>query len=71
MIEPVMTALSGVSPDPEQLVKIAFADSYWGEQLLRLDKLSYDAHMIAEGFPQRGMFDVKAPGSVGVRSAAH
>jgi hypothetical protein len=38
---------------------------------LRLDKLSYDAHMIAEGFPQRGMFDVKAPGSVGVRSAAH
>jgi hypothetical protein len=39
--------------------------------LLRLDKLSYDAHMIAEGFPQRGMFDVKAPGSVGVRSAAH
>jgi len=37
----------------------------------RLDKLSYDAHMIAEGFPQRGMFDVKAPGSVGVRSAAH
>ena len=39
--------------------------------LLRLDKLSYDAHMIAEGFPQRGMFDVEAPGSVGFGGEAH
>lgn len=37
----------------------------------RLDKLSYDAHMIADRFPQRGMFDVKAPGSVGVGGEAH
>jgi hypothetical protein len=40
-------------------------------QLLRLDKLGYDTPMIADRFPQRGMFDVKAPGSIGVRSAAH
>ena len=39
--------------------------------LLRLDKLSYDAHMIAERLPQRGMFDVKTPRSVGVGGAAH
>jgi len=39
--------------------------------LLRLDKLGYDAHMIADRFPQRGVFDVKAPGSVGVGGEAH
>ena len=39
--------------------------------LLRLDKLGYDVHMIADRFPQRGMFDVKAPGSVGVGGEAH
>jgi len=39
--------------------------------LLRLDKLGYDAHMIADRFPQRGMFDVKAPGSVGFGGEAH
>ena len=43
----------------------------WIDQLLRLDKLSYDAHMIADRFPQRGMFDVKAPGSIGVGGEAH
>jgi len=40
-------------------------------QLLRLDKLSYDIHMVAEEMLQRGMIDVEAPGSVRVGSAAH
>jgi hypothetical protein len=39
--------------------------------LLRLDKLSYDIHMVAEEMLQRGMIDVEAPGSVRVGSAAH
>jgi hypothetical protein len=39
--------------------------------LLRLDKPGYDAHMIADRFPQRGMFDVQAPGSVGLGGEAH
>ena len=39
--------------------------------LLRLDKLSYGTHMIAYRFPQRGMFDVKTPRSVGVGGEAH
>jgi glutathione S-transferase len=39
--------------------------------LLRLDKLGYDAHMIADRFPQRGMSYVQAPGSVGVGGEAH
>jgi len=40
-------------------------------ELLRLDKLSYDIHMVAEEMLQRGMIDVEAPGSVRVGSAAH
>ncbi len=40
-------------------------------ELLMLDKLSYDIHMVAEGMLQRGMIDVEAPGSVRVGSAAH
>ena len=39
--------------------------------LLRLDKLSYDIHMVAKGMLQRGMIDVEASGSVGIGSAAH
>ena len=39
--------------------------------LLRLDKLSYDIHMVAEGMLQRGMIDVEASGSVEIGSAAH
>jgi transposase-like protein DUF772 len=39
--------------------------------LVWLDKLSYDAQMIADRFPQRGMFDVEASGSVKVGSTAH
>jgi hypothetical protein len=42
-----------------------------GGDLLRLDKLSYDIHMVAEEMLQRGMIDVEAPGSVRVGSAAH
>src|SRR5689334_4616124 len=40
-------------------------------ELLRLDKLSYDIHMVAKGMLQRGMIDVEASGSVGIGSAAH
>jgi hypothetical protein len=41
------------------------------EGLLRLDKLSYDIHMVAEEMLQRGMIDVEASGSVEIGSAAH
>jgi len=56
-------------PETDAEVIRRLADA--GGVLLRLDELSYDAYMIAERLPQRGMFDVKAPGSVGIGSAAH
>jgi hypothetical protein len=68
-----------VQPDAfrgQQNVQTAIAESppsvfTFNLRLLRLDRLSYDAHMIADRFPQRGMFDVEAPGSVGVGGEAH
>ena len=47
------------------------AVSVYARLLLRLDKLSYDIHMVAEEMLQRGMIDVEASGSVGIGSAAH
>jgi hypothetical protein len=41
------------------------------DELLRLDKLSYDIHMVAKEMLQHGMIDVEASGSVEIGSAAH
>jgi transposase len=63
------TAIKTASSDDTATVQSQQVRSL--RRLLRLDKLSYDIHMVAEEMLQRGMIDVEAPGSVRVGSAAH